>query len=208
MSGPGSRGVRHGWHHRFLRELTVCRHLLAAFVVMTAPVAHASEFPDPALRAALESALADPGSFADAAEAQVWLIDMGGRLSPWIKDPHERTELLRAVHREAKRADVPPEMVLAVIEIESAFQTIAISSAGALGLMQVMPFWTREIGRPEDNLLDRDTNLRYGTTILAHYLARENGHWERALNRYNGKLRDNPYAGKVLDALRLRWFRQ
>lgn len=163
---------------------------------------------DPALRAALDSALTDPGSFADAAEAQVWLMDYAIRLEPWIADAEQRATLLRAIHREAQIADVPPEMVLAVIEIESAFDAYAISPAGALGLMQVMPFWTRELGREDDNLLDFQTNLRYGTTILAHYLKREKGNWTRALNRYNGKLNNNPYAAKVLKALRQRWFQQ
>lgn len=158
--------------------------------------------------AALESALAAPDSFADAAEAQVWLADMSTRLQRRVPDAQRRVELLRTIHRESARAGVPPEMVLAVIEIESNFDHAAISRVGARGLMQVMPFWKKELGREDDNLLTMHTNLRYGTTILAHYYARENGNWTRALNRYNGRLHNNPYAGKVLEALRLRWFRQ
>ncbi len=158
--------------------------------------------------AALESALVEPDSFSDAAEAQVWLTDMSTRLQNRVPDPVRRVDMLRAIHREATRAGVPPEMVLAVIEIESNFDHAAISSVGARGLMQVMPFWKNELGREEDNLLTVHTNLRYGTTILAQYYAQEKGNWTRALNRYNGRLHNNPYAGKVLEALRQRWFRQ
>lgn len=164
--------------------------------------------PDPELLAALDQALSAPHSFRDAAEAQVWLLDMGSRLQRRVPDPAQRMRLLRAVHREAARAEVPPEMVLAVIEIESGFEPTAISRVGARGLMQVMPFWKRELGREEDNLLHLETNLRYGCTILAHYRDRERGDWRRALNRYNGRLHSNPYADKVLEALRHRWYRQ
>lgn len=201
---------RHALARDSWRRIICGGKLLAAVLMTFASTISSAAVPpvDPALRTALESALSEPGSFTDAAEAQVWLLDYATRLERWIPDATHRTALLRTIHREAQRANVPPEMVLAVIEIESAFDSYAISSAGALGLMQVMPFWTRELGRDDDNLLDIATNLRYGTTILAHYLKREDGNWTRALNRYNGKLRNNPYAGKVLEALRKRWFQQ
>nr|MBV6629857.1 lytic transglycosylase domain-containing protein [Oceanococcus sp. HetDA_MAG_MS8] len=163
---------------------------------------------DPDLLHALETQLEQSSSFADSAEAQVWLLDMSIRLQPYLVDPQQRLALLRDVHAAALAHDLPPEMVLAVIEVESAFDAKAISSAGALGLMQVMPFWTRELGRPDDNLLNASTNIRYGCTILAHYLHRESGDWRRALNRYNGRLRNNPYADKVLHRLRQHWFQQ
>ncbi len=163
---------------------------------------------DPALRAALRQAVARSDSFADRYDAEVWLTDFGARLAPWVPDAERRMELLRLVHREASAADLPPELVMALIEIESAFDPYAISSAGARGLMQVMPFWKKELGRPDDNLLDPQTNLRYGCTILRHYLDREKGDIWRALSRYNGRLGTNPYGGKVLDALNRRWFRQ
>lgn len=188
---------------RDIRIATIMAGCLAA-----GPLLAAVQVSDPQTLAALESAMAAPDSFADAAEAQVWLLDMSTRLERRVPDSEYRMELLRAVHRESKRAQVPAEMVLAVIEIESAFERTAISHAGALGLMQVMPFWRDEIGRPDDDLLNPWVNLRYGTTILAHYRDREKGDWRRALNRYNGKLRNNPYADKVLDALRRRWYKQ
>lgn len=167
-----------------------------------------TQIPDSETLSALEQSLETAASFEDSAAAQVWLLDMSSRLAGRVPDAEYRLTLLQQVHAAATRAKVPPEMVLAVIQIESNFDYAAISSAGALGLMQVMPFWKSELGREDDNLLDMQTNLRYGTAILAHYLQRENGNWVRALNRYNGRLNNNPYANKVLDALRTRWFRQ
>ena len=116
-------------------------------------------------------------------------------------------EFLSLLHAEATLAEVPPELVLAVIEIESAFERFAISHAGALGLMQVMPFWLEEIGRPGDNLFNVQTNLRFGCTILKYYIDMEKGDLVRALARYNGSLGKTKYPYKVLDALHKRWFR-
>jgi soluble lytic murein transglycosylase-like protein len=163
---------------------------------------------DPALLQALAAQLDDSASFTDSAEAQVWLLDMSIRLQRYVVDPQHRLTLLRTVHAAARANALPPELVLAVIEVESAFDAKAISSAGALGLMQVMPFWTRELGRDDDNLLDPRINIRYGCTILAHYLHQESGDWRRALNRYNGRLHNNGYGDKVLTRLRQHWFKQ
>ena len=115
-------------------------------------------------------------------------------------------ELLRAVHREASKADLKPDLVLALIEIESRFDNYAISSAGAQGLMQVMPFWKKEIGRPDDNLTDINTNLSYGCRILQFYLQKEKGNWMHALARYNGSYGKYWYPERVMDAWRKRWF--
>lgn len=163
--------------------------------------------PDPALLEKLRAAAQEPASFSDRFEAEVWLADMSTRLGSRIKDPDERVLILKGVHAEAERHDLPAELVLAVIEVESNFDRFAISYAGALGLMQVMPFWLDEIGRPNDNLFDIDTNLRMGCTILRHYLDREKGDLQRALARYNGSLGRKTYSNKVLDKLRLRWRR-
>src|SRR3546814_8931332 len=91
---------------------------------------------------------------------------MSGRLRPYMKDEGRRLELLRLVHSEARRAKLAPELVLSVIEVESRFDRYAVSSAGAQGLMQIMPFWLKEIGKPGDNLFHTRTNLRMGCTIL------------------------------------------
>ena len=172
-----------------------------------ASLAMAQEAPDPALVEKLREAASSTDSFADRFDAEVWLTDMSARLARQVKDPDERIEILKRVHYEATRADLPPELVLAVIDTESNFDRFAISVAGARGLMQIMPFWLDEIGRPDDNLLHIDTNLRFGCTILQHYLEIENGDLIRALGRYNGSLGKRKYPNKVLDKLRLKWFR-
>lgn len=160
---------------------------------------------DPLLAAALREAAEDSDTFDDRFEAEVWLKDMSGRLGSRVPDPAERVTILKGVHREAAKVDLAPELVLAVIEVESNFDRFAISYAGACGLMQVMPFWLDEIGLPNDSLFDIDTNLRMGSTILRHYYDRERGDLHRCLARYNGSLGSRRYSGKVLERLRKRW---
>ncbi|TNF35943.1 MAG: lytic transglycosylase domain-containing protein [Gammaproteobacteria bacterium] len=145
-------------------------------------------------------------SFEDRFHAEVWLLDMSTRLQRFLPDPQERLNFLKAVHREATQAGLKPDLVLAVIEVESRFDRYAVSRVGAQGLMQVMPFWKYEIGRPDDNLTDMDTNLRYGCHILKYYLDKENGHLGRALARYNGSLGKTWYSERVLVAWKDRWF--
>ncbi len=158
------------------------------------------------LKVFLKSTINDSDSFEDRFAAEVWLVDMSGRLKPFIKDPKERLELLKAVHREATKAELKPDLVLALIQVESAFDSYAISRAGAQGLMQVMPFWKKEIGRPDDNLTDINTNLSYGCRILQFYLKKEDGNWMTALARYNGSYGQYWYPERVMDAWRKRWF--
>jgi soluble lytic murein transglycosylase-like protein len=176
------------------------------FVFMTGVVV-ADDGPDPALRELLRTAASEADSFPDRFDAQVWLSDMSGRLTRQVENAEERIEILKRVHYEATRVDVAPELVLAVIDVESNFDRYAISYAGARGLMQIMPFWLDEIGRPNDNLLHIDTNLRFGCTILKYYLDLENGDLQRALGRYNGSLGKRKFPNKVLDKLRLKWYR-
>ncbi len=180
--------------------------IIVATILCATPMVLASDA-DPELLAKLREAAKEPASFEDRFEAEVWLADMSTRLGNRVKDPDERIRILKGVHAEAERHDLAPELVLAVIEVESNFDHYAISYAGALGLMQVMPFWLDEIGRPNDNLFDIDTNLRMGCTILRHYLDKENGDLQRALARYNGSLGRKTYSNKVLDKLRTRWRR-
>lgn len=161
---------------------------------------------DPALKQALANAVADADSFGDEFDAQVWLVDMSARLKRFIKNPEERLNLLRMVHQEATRANISPELVISVIHVESAFNPYAVSYVGAQGLMQVMPFWKKELGRGDDNLINSATNLRYGCTILKHYLKREKGDWIRALARYNGSLGRTKYPEKVMDFWQKYWF--
>lgn len=172
----------------------------------------ASDIPqaeDAELRAALAVAVsADDSSFIDRFDAEVWLLDMSQRLEPLMPDPQARVELLRDVHREATRADLPPELVLAVIEVESRFDRFAVSRAGAQGLMQIMSFWLDELDVQQGNLFDADLNLRMGCTILRHYLNRERGDLPAALARYNGSTGQRWYSDRVLTALSERWYRE
>lgn len=161
---------------------------------------------DPELRSALLEAVESNDSFVDKYDAEVWLMDMSERLKRWIPDSKKRFQFLRVLHSEANRAGVQPELVLAVIQIESAFDRFALSYVGARGYMQIMPFWKNEIGRPEDNLMDLQTNLRYGCTILKHYLDREKNDHIRGLARYNGSLGRTKYPEKVLMAWEKHWF--
>lgn len=160
---------------------------------------------DQALVAKLKDVVSRADSFDDRFEAEVWLMQKSEVLKRYIKDPDQRLELLREVHKAASMVDLPPELVLSVIHVESLFDPYAVSVVGAQGIMQVMPFWKKEIGRETDNLTDLKTNLRYGCTILKHYLDRERGYWPRALARYNGSYGKYWYPTKVMKRWRKYW---
>jgi soluble lytic murein transglycosylase-like protein len=157
------------------------------------------------LRSFLEEAIVDAESFEDRYDAEVWLVDMSARLSRYVKDPERRLELLKGIHGAATRANLPPELVLALIEVESHFDRFAVSRVGAQGMMQVMPFWKDEIGRPDDNLTLNATNFQYGCYILQFYLKRENGDLHKGLARYNGSVGRRTYSNKVYKAWDTHW---
>jgi soluble lytic murein transglycosylase-like protein len=158
-----------------------------------------------ALRAELAAVLGDEDPQRDRFDAEVWLHAADAALERFLPDPEERLRLLGLVWHEAGRHGIDPEFALAVMEVESAFDRYAVSSAGAQGLMQVMPFWKRELGRDDDNLADPRTNLRYGMTIFAHYLDREDGDAVHALTRYHGDRSDLSYPDRVYRAWNRRW---
>jgi len=160
---------------------------------------------DEDLRKHLRESIGKADSFADRFDAEVWLVANAEPLKRYIKDPEERFRILRLVHREATRAGLKPGLVLAVIQIESAFNPYAISRVGAQGMMQVMPFWKKEIGREQDSLINLETNLRYGCTILKFYIDKEKGNWVKGLARYNGSYGKTWYPEKVLVAWEKRW---
>ncbi len=190
--------------------MEIGRHITLACCLILLAMPHgaaAEQVPDPELREVLRAAASEADSFDDRFDAEVWLTDMSARLERQVRDPDERIALLTRVHYEANRVGLPPELILAVIEVESNFDRYAVSVAGALGLMQVMPFWKDEIGRPEDNLIQVNTNLRYGCTILRFYYDKENGDLRRALGRYNGSLGKRKYPNKVIDKLSNKWFK-
>ena len=166
--------------------------------------AQAEEVLAPSVVAGLAAAVADqpaPVDYARRADVKPWIDAMSQRLAPRLANTAERTDFLATVHYEATRAGLDPELVLAVIHHESGFHKYAVSPADARGYMQVMPFWTRLIGTTGQNLFHLRTNLRYGCTILRHYLGIENGDVYRALGRYNGSLGRPEYPTAVMAAL-------
>jgi soluble lytic murein transglycosylase-like protein len=157
------------------------------------------------LRSAITDHPAPQHGFKDSVTAANWLTEMSRRLERRIPRFETRLDFLRSAHYEATRAGLDPQLVLAIIQIESNFRKYAVSSAGARGYMQVMPFWISLIGTKGDNLFNLRTNLRYGCVILRHYLDLEKGDLTRALGRYNGSLGKLEYPNMVMAAIRTSW---
>jgi soluble lytic murein transglycosylase-like protein len=159
------------------------------------------------VRAALHAAVSDrpPLIVREDPAYLAWRGEMSQRLARWLPSEGERLDLLNTVHYEATRAGLDPQLVLGLIEVESAFRKYAVSSAGARGYMQIMPFWIGVIGRSGDNLFHMRTNLRYGCIILRHYLDIEKGNLFRALGRYNGSLGKASYPNRVRAAWEGNW---
>ncbi len=194
---------RHSPRHYLRHYLSPLALLLTALLV--APSAFSTPASDPELLQILRDTVNQADSFDDRYDAEVWLLTKSNSLARFLPDKNRRLELLRKVHRAATKAELQPEIVLALIEVESHFDPYAVSRVGAQGLMQIMPFWKKEIGRPNDNLTDTDTNLFYGCTILKHYLKREKGRLADALARYNGSYGQYWYSERVLVAWEKRW---
>ena len=181
------------------------RKLTALLLAAIAPLAFAGNQKYEPLAASVQSQMQSTVSdqatpflaFDTLEEARAWLDAMSKKLERRIPDRTIREELLVTVHYEAKRAALDPQLVLGLIQVESNFRKYAVSSAGARGYMQVMPFWVKQIGRPEHNLFHLRTNLRYGCVILKHYLEIEKGDLFRALGRYNGSLGQADYPRMV-----------
>ncbi len=160
---------------------------------------------DPGVIDALARSMSDELDHGDHFDAQVWLLSSVPKLARYVSNDEERELILRTVYREANRHDMDPDLVLSVMQVESRFDRFAVSSAGAQGLMQVMPFWRNEIGRPQDNLTQIETNVRYGTAILSQYLTEARGDLIDALARYNGSRGRLNYPELVVYAYRARW---
>ena len=193
-----------------------CRHASSLLLVMSllcASSAQAGAQKEEALSASVQAVLqrsvsdqaAPKRTFATQQEADAWLRVMSLRLAKRIPDKAYREVFLNAVHYEATRAGLDPHLVLGLIEVESGFRKYAVSSVGARGYMQVMPFWVKAIGRRDQDLFHLRTNLRYGCTILRHYLDIEKGSLFRALGRYNGSLGKSRYPNKVKKAWHKHW---
>jgi len=186
---------------------------LVAALIAAGPVHGGAQQYEPlsaAVQSRMQRSISDQAAprlaFGDPYDGEVWLATMSARLAKRMPDAATRTEFLTTVHYEATRAGLDPELVLGLIQVESNFRKYAVSSSGARGFMQVMPFWTNVIGSPDHNLFHLRTSLRYGCTILRHYLDIERGDMTRALARYNGSLgKQSDYAAKVLRSWRNQW---
>ena len=194
---------------------------LVAALALAAGDAAADGQRDPGLKAVIASAIAGKPCFEGKYDDVVWYALMQPRVEQRLRQqpkdlrlgddlPQAAERILRAVHCESSKHAMlrdRPQLVLAVIDVESAFDPFAVSSAGAVGLMQVMPFWPNELGLTNKDLIDVELNVRMGTSILAYYLNRERGDYRRALGRYNGSLGKRTYPDLVLSRLHTRWQR-
>ncbi|MEI6600543.1 MAG: lytic transglycosylase domain-containing protein [Comamonadaceae bacterium] len=161
-----------------------------------------------ALTAAISNSAPPVPEFSDT-ESRLAYLRWLGRVSPRLQkqkpDWNVRKEFLQTLWYESRRAGLEPALVLGLIQIESNFRKFAVSSVGARGYMQVMPFWTRLLGDGDaSQLFHMQTNLRFGCVILRHYLALEKGDLFLALGRYNGSRGKAPYPNAVLGAKK-RW---
>ena len=186
--------------------------IVCVLLATAAGGAHASQQYEPlaaSVQAALHLAVSDHAApdLPDTSSplAQAWLDAMSQRLAKRMPDDVGRMEFLKTVHYEALRAGLDPQLVLGLIQVESGFRKYAVSGAGARGYMQVMPFWVKLIGSTESNLFHLRTNLRFGCTILRHYLDIEKGNLFRALGRYNGSLGRAEYPNLVRGAWERHW---
>jgi len=198
----------------FIKTIRIAMRLASALAALLLPLqafagAQIYEPLSASVAVQMSAAIADKGpiflNFRNPDDAHKWTDDMSRRLRSRIPDRKERFEFLKTVQHEAIRAGLDPQMVLGLIQIESAFRKYAVSSSGARGYMQVMPFWIKLIGKPSDNIFRLRTNLRYGCVIFRHYLDIEKGDFFRALGRYNGSLGHAEYPDAVHAAWRGRW---
>lgn len=158
---------------------------------------------EPELRQVVQQAISHAECFADRFDSAVWYTLMEPKLRRYVSDPDERLEILRSVYCETHRGreSLPPGLVMAVLDVESRFDRWAVSSAGAVGLMQVMPFWPEQLGMRRYQLTRITANIHMGCAILRFYLQDERRDIRRALQRYNGSVGHRDYADRVI----VRW---
>jgi soluble lytic murein transglycosylase-like protein len=181
---------------------------LAVFALgAAAPRAQADQQRDPELKSLLQSILGKTDCFADKYESEVWYKAMEPRLTRFVPTHEARIDILDHVYCEAKRdpsMQLPPDLILALMEVESRFDPWAVSPAGAVGLMQVMPFWPNQLG-VQNQLVRVAPNIRMGCEILRYYLKVEHRDWTRALARYNGSVGRNTYPALVMQRWQRSW---
>jgi soluble lytic murein transglycosylase-like protein len=192
---------------RPLRAILACAFVALAWSCVLPGAARADQQRDPELKALLQKIIGSSDCFADKFESEVWYKTMEPRLARLVPMHAARVEILNHVYCEAKRdpsLQLPPDLVLALIEVESRFDPWAVSPAGAVGLMQVMPFWPRELG-VQNQLVRVESNIRMGCEILRFYLRAENRNWTRALARYNGSVGRTTYPALVMQRWQRVW---
>ncbi|MBV8911360.1 MAG: lytic transglycosylase domain-containing protein, partial [Gammaproteobacteria bacterium] len=156
---------------------------------------------DPELKAVVTKAIAEAQCFTDQYDSAVWYTLMEPRLRPLVREKGERIDILKQVYCETHRAGearLPPGLVMALIAVESRFDRWAVSPAGAVGLMQVMPFWPERLGMPRHELVHIAPNIRMGCAILRFYLGYERNDVRKALARYNGSIGQRNYPDLVI----------
>jgi soluble lytic murein transglycosylase-like protein len=190
-----------------LPRLTLPALAAAAALVIGQP-ARADQQRDPGLRSVVARAITQAQCFADRFDSAVWYKLMEPRLRRKVPDAGERVEILKDVYCETHRSGetrLPPGLVMAVIDVESRFDRWAVSSTGAVGLMQVMPFWPEQLGMHRYELTHVGANVRMGCAILRYYLREEHHNYARALARYNGSLGRRDYSDAVLERWGAGW---
>src|SRR6516164_1564534 len=174
-----------------------------ALILALGPLAsaHADQQRDPELRDVVARAIVEAECFVDRYDSAVWYKLMEPRLRPRVPDQGERLEILKFVYCETHRAGearLPPGLIMALIDVESRFDRWAVSSAGAVGLMQVMPFWPERLGMHRYQLIHVASNIRMGCAILRFYLGYEHNDVRKALARYNGSPGKRDYPDLVI----------
>ena len=175
----------------------------AVAALAVAVPAHADQQRDPELKTVVEHAISQAECFTDHYDSAVWYKLMEPRLRPLVRDQAERLEILKDVYCETHRAGearLPPGLVMGVMAIESRFDRWAVSASGAVGLMQVMPFWPEQLGMRRYELVHTGPNIRMGCAILRYYLQYEHNDVRKALARYNGSIGRRDYPDKVISA--------
>ena len=188
------------------------RYVLAVLVALivsfaSSSAARADQQRDPELKELLQKIIGSSDCFTDKYESEVWYKSMEPRLAQFVPTHEARIEILNHVYCEAKRdptLQIPPDLVLALMEVESRFDRWAVSPAGAVGLMQVMPFWPRELG-VSNQLVKIAPNIRMGCEILRYYLRVEHHNWSAALARYNGSVGHAKYPALVMQRWERAW---
>ncbi len=171
--------------------------------LLAPPPAHANQQQDPELKAVVQRAIGAAECFTDHYDSAVWYTLMEPRLRRIVKEKDERLDILKQVYCETHRSGetrLPPGLVMGVIEVESRFDRYAVSSAAAVGLMQVMPFWPERLGMRRYELVRIAQNIKMGCAILRFYLQYEHNDVRKALARYNGSIGRRDYPDKVIYA--------